>query len=112
LFAEDLGWGLPLEDFAGPVVQRERDRLEVFGGPSRQVSALGEVLAQEPVGVLVRRPLPRRVRVGEEHSRASIESELGVRGQLLAAVPGQSLPSCSGSFVIDAVSAAFIATAP
>ena len=50
LLGEDLGGGLPAEDLAGPVVQYECDGLEVGGGPPRQVGALGEVLAQQPVG--------------------------------------------------------------
>ena len=38
------------------------DGLEVVSGPAGQVGALGEVLAQQAVGVLVARPLPWRVR--------------------------------------------------
>src|SRR3954453_21334467 len=59
LLFESLGWGLPLKGLAGPVVERVSDGLEVFGGPARQVGALGEVLAQQPVRVFVRRALPR-----------------------------------------------------
>ena len=46
---EDFGGGLPVEDFAGPVVERVSDGLEVFGGPARQVCAFGEVLPQQSV---------------------------------------------------------------
>ena len=69
------------------------------------------MLAQQP-GVLVARSLPECVWTGEEHLRAGIEGELGVGGQLLAAIPGRVSRSCSGSILIGAVSAAFIATAP
>ncbi len=59
------------EDLAGSVVEGVSDGLEVLGGPARQISALGEVLAQQAVGVLVGRPLPRRVRIGPTASRPS-----------------------------------------
>ena len=54
-----------------------------------QVAALGEVLAQQPVGVLVARPLPGRVWLAEEHRHAERAGDLGVQRQLLALVPGQ-----------------------
>lgn len=38
------------------------------------------------------------MRVGEEHFRAGIERELGVRGQLLPAVPRESLAELFGQF--------------
>ena len=44
--------------FAGPVVEFLGDRVEVVLGVCAQVGALGEVLAQEPVGVLVGAALP------------------------------------------------------
>jgi len=63
---EDFGWGLPVEALSGSVVERESDGFEVLGGPAGEVRAFREVLAQQPVGVLVRRSLPGRVGVGEE----------------------------------------------
>jgi hypothetical protein len=63
-------------------------------------------------GVLVRRSPPGRVRVGREHPRPSLEGELSMAGELFPAVPGEGLRGCRGSFVIDAVSATFIATVP
>ena len=72
------------------------DGFEVLGGPAREVSALGKVLAQQAVGVLVCWPLPGRVGVGEEHLRARLQRELGVAGELLAAVPGERLAELFG----------------
>jgi hypothetical protein len=88
LFFDDFGWGLPIEAFTWPVVECEGDGFEVLTGPTGEVGSLGGVLAQ-PVRVLVRGSLPGRVRVCEEHSRAGIESELGVPGEFLTAIPGE-----------------------
>src|SRR5665647_3581230 len=55
---EGFGWFLPAESFAGPGVQFLGDVLEVVRCEDRQVAALGEVLAQQAVGVLVAAALP------------------------------------------------------
>ena len=91
MLVEDLCGGSPAEDFAWPVVEGVSDSFKVVRAPSGQVSALGEVLAQHAVGVLVRRALPRRVRVGEEHARAGLQRELGVPGQFLTPIPRDRL---------------------
>ena len=65
MFVEGLGWGLPSEDLPGACVDRCFDRSELLGVPARQVGALGEVLAQEAVGVLVGAALPGAMRVAE-----------------------------------------------
>ena len=46
--------------------------------------------------VLVRRSLPRRMWIGEEHSGTGIERELSMPGELLPTVPGQGLAKLSG----------------
>ena len=53
------------ESFAWPVVELVRDRVELLLGVDAQVGALGEVLAQQPVGVLVGPALPGGVRSQE-----------------------------------------------
>jgi hypothetical protein len=89
MLVECLGWGLPAEALAGPTVERCGDRSELVGLPAGEVGALGEVLTQEPVGVLVRAALPWAVRVSEEHRDAGLDGERGVGGKFLAAVPRQ-----------------------
>src|SRR5205807_10230064 len=49
----------------------------------------GEVLAQQPVGVLVRSALPRTAGIAEVDLDAAIDRELGVLEHLLPLVPGQ-----------------------
>ena len=57
--------GCASRGFAGSVVEFGGDVVEVLGAVHGQVGALGEVLAQQPVGVLVGAALPGRVRVAE-----------------------------------------------
>src|SRR5512140_3124327 len=59
LVVECLGWCLPFEDLPGSAVDGHFDSCEVLRGPAGQVRALGKVLAQDPIGVLVRPSLPR-----------------------------------------------------
>jgi hypothetical protein len=79
MLVQGFGGCLPAEGFAGPVVESESNGLEFVGLPSRQVRALGEVLAQQPVGVLVGAPLPGAVRVGEVDLQPGVDAELDIR---------------------------------
>src|SRR5436190_425290 len=96
MFVEGLGGGAPAEDLAGSGVQRVGDGLEFLGAPARYVGALREVLAQKAVGVLVGAPLPRAVRVSEEHGDTGLDREPGVLGQFLATVPCQGTAELLG----------------
>ncbi len=62
---ESLRWFHEIEALARTVVEAAGDGVEVGLGEHGQVRPLGHVLAQEPVGVLVRWPLPGTVRVAE-----------------------------------------------
>ena len=55
----------------------------------REVGPLGEVLAEEAVGVLVAAALPGAVWLAEVDLDAGLDREPGVLGPLLAAVPGE-----------------------
>ena len=84
-----LGWFPVSECFAGPVVEFLGDRVEVVLGVCAQVGALGEVLAQQPVGVLVGAALPRGVRVAEVDLHVQGGRDSLVQGELASLVPGQ-----------------------
>ena len=88
-FVEDYFWFGEFEGLAGAVVEEERDVVEVELRMDGQVGALGQVLAQEAVGVLVAAALPGAVGVAEEHRDAGGHAEPGVAGHLGALVPGQ-----------------------
>ena len=89
MLVEGFGWCAPAEDLAWPRVDGGCDGIDVFAGPSGEVGALGEVLAQQSVGVLVHAALPGAVGIREEHVKARVDLQLGVLGEFLAAVPGQ-----------------------
>jgi hypothetical protein len=89
MIVEGFGGCLPAECLAGARVESGSDRGEVLGTPAGKVGAFREVLAQQSIGVLVRATLPRGMRVGEVDGQPGLDGELGVRGQFLAAVPGQ-----------------------
>jgi hypothetical protein len=76
---------------AGSIVQLGRDLVKpVLVGEFEIRSALREVLAQLPVGVFVRTPLPGRVGVGEVDRAAAGNGEGAVLGHLGTPVPGQA----------------------
>ena len=56
---------------------------------TRRCWCLREVLAQQPVGVLVRASLPRTLGVAEVDLHAGVDGEPLVVGELESAVPGQ-----------------------
>ena len=78
------------EDESGSVVRAPGRR---HGGhvpcSRRQVGVLGEVLPQQPVGVLVRAPLPGRMRIAEEDLEPGRGAGLRMQRHLPALVPGQ-----------------------
>ena len=89
MLVECLGGCAPVEDLSGPRVELGSDGLEVVAGPSREVGAFREVLAQQPVGVLFGAALPGAAWVGEERRDAGLDGERGVGGEFFAAVPGE-----------------------
>ena len=68
-------------------VERVGGLVEIILAVSGEVGAFREVLAYQPVGVLVRSSLPRRFRVTEIQLDTGINSELGVLSHLFALIP-------------------------
>ena len=89
VLVEDLCWGPPAECLARSTVEGRRDRREVPSVVSGKVSASGEVLAEQAVGVLVGAALPWALRVAEVDLQTGIDPQLGVLGHLRALIPGQ-----------------------
>src|SRR3989304_4820680 len=62
---EQLSGAPEAQRLAWPGVQFPGNRIQLFLSKATQVAALGQVLPQQAVGVLVDAALPRAVRIGE-----------------------------------------------
>jgi transposase len=80
---------LEAERLPRATIQPARDPVQVRLRVHRQVRPLREVLPQQQVGVLVRPPLPRALRVAEVHPHVRRHREVLVRRHLEPAVPRQ-----------------------
>jgi hypothetical protein len=78
-------------DFSWSGIEFEGDVIQVILGEAGQVGSLGQVLAQQAVGVFVRSALPWAVRIGEVHLDAGALGQLLVSAHFLALVVGQRL---------------------
>src|SRR6266566_3295770 len=96
MVVEGLCWGSPAEGLAGSAVEGRGDGGEVAGGVLAQVSAFGEVLPQQVVGVLVGAALPGAVWVAEVDRKPGVDPQLRVLGHLGALVPGQGTAQLVG----------------
>lgn len=74
--SEDLQRGVPVEGFAWPAVEAVGDGVEVILRVDGQIRALGQVLAQQSVGIFAGAALPGAVRVAEVHTHAGGGSQL------------------------------------
>ena len=83
---EDDEWRLEAVRGAWPGVQAVGNSIELFLTIDAQVRSLGQVLAQQAVGVLSGAALPWAVRITEVHRHARSG------GQLLAMVVDEALP--------------------
>ena len=110
---EGLGGGAPAERLARPAVERGGDRGEVLGAVSGEVGASGEVLAKQPVGVLVGASLPRALRIAEVDLQAGLDPQLWRAGPSRRPGPRSATGAAApGSVVIAAAIASRTASAP
>ena len=77
------------EAFARSIIQVIHDHGKMFVTDLREVSVLGEVSTQQPLGILVEPALPSAVRVGEEHAHPTRLLNLAELGKLLTVVQRQ-----------------------
>jgi hypothetical protein len=73
-------------------VQTLGDRIQFVLGIAGQIGPLGNVLAQQTIGILIGLTLPRTMRVGKEHSDGQPLSQTFVLGHLFASIVGQGFP--------------------
>lgn len=81
---------------AGPVVEFRGDCVEVFLGVSGQVGSLGEVLAQQAVGVLVGAALPGAVGVAEVHLHVERGGHACMQGEFGSLIPCRAVAQQRG----------------
>jgi hypothetical protein len=65
---EHLSWGLVHQGFSGSLVELPGDGAELGLAEGREIDAVGQVLAQQAVGVLVGAALPGALGVAEVSS--------------------------------------------
>lgn len=105
-----LRWGSKAEGSAWSLVERVLHLDHPVGLEVVEASRAREPLAQQTVGVLVRAPLPRAVRVAHVDHHPRRLGQLGVPVNLLALIPRQRPTHDSGSEPIAATTAAFSAS--
>src|SRR6202049_4745744 len=72
------------------------DGIEFVLTVNREVSTLGQILPQQPVGVLAGTALPWTVRIAEVHAHAGGGAELLMAGHFLTLVVGEALAQWGG----------------
>src|SRR4051795_11682069 len=85
---QSLGRCSPAQGLSRPAVEGDRHGGKVLGAVHAEVSALWEVLAQEPIGVLVRAALPGAVRVAEVDLKTGVDPQAGMLAHLRPLIPG------------------------
>ena len=78
-----------VETFSRARVQPMSDGIQLVLDAARQVRALGQVLAQQAIGVLIGAALPGTVRIGKEDLDREPLGQLLVLGHLFAPIIGQ-----------------------
>src|ERR1700751_1597318 len=77
-------------------VEAVGDAIEFVLAVDREVSALRQILPQQPVGVLAGTALPWTVRIAEVHAHAGGGAELLMPGHFLTLVVGEALAQWCG----------------
>src|SRR6202051_5409291 len=81
---------------ARSAVEAVGDGIEFVLTVDREVSTLGQILPQQPVGVLAGTALPWTVRIAEVHAHAGGGAELMMPGHFLTLVVGEALAQWGG----------------
>ena len=91
----------PSQGFSGPDVEPPCDIVELFLREQRQVGALGQVLAQQAVGVFADAALPGSVRMGEVDVDSGVPGQGLVVSHLRSLVVGQGAAQLAVEAVED-----------
>lgn len=88
---EDFKGVLKVEAPSGPMIQRPDIRSQLPRAQQRQVGALGQILAQQAVGIFIGAAFPGVVGMSEEDLQAEPAFELGRTGEFTAVVQRQAV---------------------
>src|SRR3984885_1031015 len=80
---------LERQGLARPPIELAGHLVQMCLGVDRQVCPLGEVLAQQAIGVLVGAALPGALRIAEVHGDVGCQGKSSMIRKLLTTVPGQ-----------------------
>jgi hypothetical protein len=81
--------GFKLQGLTWPFVELTRHFVQMGLRVHRQVGAFREVLSEQAVGVLVRPPLPRALRIAEVNIDVGRQRKSSMIRKFLAPIPGQ-----------------------
>ncbi len=87
---------MPAECLARPPVELVCYSIKLVLSNPSQAMSLGEVLAEQSVGVLIAAPLPWTAWVAEIDRQAGVDGEADVASHLRALVPGQRAAQAGG----------------
>ena len=94
--SKDFQGRLPVQAFSGAGVEFLGNGIQFTLGVARQICSLGEVLAQQAIGILIGSTLPGTMRIGKEHLDRESLSQMFMLGHLLPSIIGQGFPQRSG----------------
>ena len=93
----DLNGLAPAQRHPGTPIELIGNAIQIFLAIAAQIGSLGELLAQQAVGVFVASPLPGAIGVTEVHLHAGVVRELLVLGHLPASVVGEGFAHGRGN---------------
>ncbi len=88
---EHLQWRRPVEICSRSGIESMGDRIQLALGIARQIRSLGQILAQQTIGILVGPALLGAVWIGKEHLDGEPLGQAFVFGHLFAPIVGQRL---------------------
>ena len=91
-----LQLGCPVQIFSGSGVQPLGNGIQLSLRVWRQVRALGQILAEQAIGIFIGPPLPRAMRIGKEHLDGQPLGQLLLVRHLFPSIIDQRFPQRGG----------------
>jgi hypothetical protein len=98
---KDFGGSFVIQAFSGAIVEQPGDVIQLRLADVREIPALGQVLTDQAVGVLVAGSLPGAVRVGEVDLDAEPSGQFLVARHFLTLIIGQRFPCAGGHLAVE-----------